>query len=487
MKKTAFLIVFALLLTTPLLAQIGDDFNLGSDFQSFRDSIFNDFESFRRQANEEYANFMKKPWGEESMKPAATPPEKPKPPVPVVVDPKKRPTADPIPFDGKLRLPKPIEHPQPIEPIKLKPRPTDPSTSILFFGTPMSFHFDFTKKPSLSDIYESSVSEMWNQLSDAYYDNLIAECLKHRENYDLCDWAYVLLTKQVAEKCCGPNTNESVVMHLYLLTQSGFNVRIARAGKNKLAIMVGSEYQIYKLPYFELNGIKYYVIDRSLKNTQFFIFNQSFPKEKTLSLAVTQPKLNVSTTEERTIVSKKYSTVKATVTTNQNLIDFYDTYPQNGEWHFLSKTSLCQTSKDSLYPVLREAIKNKSEAQAANILINFVQTGLEYQTDDKQFGYERALFPDESLYYPYCDCEDRSILYSCLIRELLGLDVILLNYPGHLATAVHFNEEVNGDYLLIDGKKYIICDPTFIGASIGMCMPAYKKTSPVVQIINRET
>ncbi len=483
MKKTVFLTLLAFLLTIPVFAQIDDDFNPGSDFQSFRDSIFKDYESFRRQANEEYANFMKRPWEKEPMKPAATPPDKPKPPVPVVVDPQKRPTADPIPFDGKPRQPKPIDHPQPIEPIKLKPRPTDPSTSIIFFGTPLAFHFDFTKKPTLTDVYERSVSNMWNQLSDAYYDNIIAECLKHRDNYNLCDWAYVLLTKQVAEKCCGSNTNESVVMHLYLLTQSGFNVRIARASNNRLAIMIGSEYNIYRMPYFELNGLKYYLLDRSLNNTQFYIFNQSFPKEKTLSLAVTQPKLNVTTTKERTIASKKYSDVKVTVKTNQNLIDFYNTYPQNGEWHFLSKASLSQTSKDALYPVLREAIKNKSEAHAANILINFVQTGFEYQTDDKQFGYERALFPDESLFYPYCDCEDRSILYSCLIRELLGLDVVLLNYPEHLATAVHFNEDVNGDYLMIDGKKYIICDPTFIGAPIGMCMPDYKKTAPIVQKI----
>jgi len=94
-----------------------------------------------------------------------------------------------------------------------------------------------------------------------------------------------------------------------------------------------------------------------------------------------------------------------------------------------------------------------------------------------KFGYERAFFADENFFYPYNDCEDRSILYALLIKDLLGLEVVLLHYPLHLATAVHFPENITGDYLTIDGKKFIVCDPTYIGASIGTAMPQYKNAS----------
>ena len=124
--------------------------------------------------------------------------------------------------------------------------------------------------------------------------------------------------------------------------------------------------------------------------------------------------------------------------------------------------------------------KGKSQKDAANILIDFVQTAFEYQTDDVQFGYERPLFADETFFYPYSDCEDRSILFSILVQDLLGLDVVLLNYPGHLATAVHFTEDIAGDYMTIDNKKYLVCDPTYIGASIGDAMPKYKTVSAKV-------
>lgn len=480
MKKISFIACFTLLLSFSLKAQIGDDFNPGSDFQRFRDSIFNDFEEFRRKANEEYATFMRQPWVKEPTQPPVLPPEAPKPQTPPVVDPNARPTADPIPFDGTPRQPKPIDKPEPIAPIKLSPRPTDPVVAFKFFGTPMPFHFDKTKKLHLNGVSENNVADLWEQLSDKYYDNLIAECLQYRDKNNLCDWAYVLLTKRVAENCCGESSNESVVLHMYLLTQSGFSVRLACANREKLTILFGSPATIYRYHYFNLDGMKYYILDRTLEGKSFSLFNHAFPKEKTLSLAITQPILSIDPTQERTITSERYH-VKATIETNQNLIDFYNTYPLNSEWHLYSKASLSQTVKESLYPVLQAAIKNKNESAAANILIDFVQTGFEYKTDRVQFGYERPLFPDETFYYPYCDCEDRSILYACLIRELMGLDVVLLHYPEHLATAVHFNEEVDGDYLMVEGEKYLICDPTFIGARIGMCMPDYKQVSPIVQ------
>ena len=60
------------------------------------------------------------------------------------------------------------------------------------------------------------------------------------------------------------------------------------------------------------------------------------------------------------------------------------------------------------------------------------------------------------------------------MRDLLGLDVVLVNWPGHLATAVVFTDEVEGDYFTVEGRRYTVCDPTYIGASVGMTMPHFK-------------
>ena len=127
--------------------------------------------------------------------------------------------------------------------------------------------------------------------------------------------------------------------------------------------------------------------------------------------------------------------------------------------------------KKQLYPALQKAIQGKSQYEAANVLLNFVQTAFIYEYDDKVWGGDRAFFAEESLYYPYCDCEDRSILFSRLIRDLLGLKVLLVYYPGHLATAVCFTDNVTGDYISLNNQKYVVCDPTYIGAPVGATMP----------------
>lgn len=495
----------ALFVAATLNAQVEDDFtkaekemkqNAFEEFQRFKEQAVQEFEDFRRQANEEYARFMQEAWKSFETQPAVEPPAKPKPPMPLVdnTTPDKpdpvivnRPVVSPvrvpdpvlIPELSKPEDPKP-ERPKPMQPIKPSAVPVTAAQNVYLYGSPFAFHLEDEYELKLTDASEKSVSKMWTKLSEPRFDYLIAECLQQRDKGNLCDWAYIKLTQQVAEKQCGVGTNEAVVMQMYLLTQSGYQMRIGRDNSNNLALLIGSKEKIYRYKYFVLNDIKFYILDRKFNQRGLSIFDHAFPKEKSLSLALTQPKLQLDLSEDRIIASKRYPEATATVHTNRNLMAFYNDYPLSSMWHYYSKASLSDAVKESLYPVLRKAIEGKTELQAVNILLNFVQTGFQYKTDDEQFGYERPLYPDELFYYPYSDCEDRSILFSCLVRELVGLEVVLLDYPVHIATAVCFNEQVEGDYFMLNGKKFIISDPTYIGASVGMCAPKYKTVSPKI-------
>ena len=160
------------------------------------------------------------------------------------------------------------------------------------------------------------------------------------------------------------------------------------------------------------------------------------------------------------------------------MINFFDKYPSayigndaTTRWAVYANTPLDPTIAAALYPRLRTALEGLSERDAVNKLLQFVQTALVYEYDDKVWGGDRAFFAEETLYYPYADCEDRSVLFSRLVRDLVGLNVVLLYYPGHLATAVAFSEDVAGDYLVYENQRYIVCDPTYIGAPVGRTMP----------------
>ena len=503
--KRAIFIGISLLIALPAFSQVDKGLNKTkksamSDYEKFKAQSQKEYDNFRRHANEEYAQFMEEAWKEYEVMAAEACPMRPKPVK--AMEAENIPTTNTqILYEDDMEVRSDLStsseslamedydlsaQPEPFEPIMPIFDANIIVQNLLLYGStfPVKMEKESDMKKAgkslkLKNTSEKSVARMWRKLSCTHYDNMVAECLQLRRERNLCDWAYVKLTETMAAKQFGKGTNEAVLLQMYLLTQSGYQMRIGRVGE-QLTLLMGSKEKIYRYKYFTLDGINYYILDREMANKSMYVFDHAFPKEKALSLAVMQPKFSVDRSEKKTFVSDRYPEMSVTVETNQNLMDFYNDYPQCAKWDYYSKASMSNVLKASLLPTFSKAIEGKNEVEAANMILNFVQTGFTYKTDEDQFGYERPLYPDETFYYPYSDCEDRAILFSCLVRELLGLDVVLLNYPSHLATAVCFNGKVKGDFLSIDGKDYVICDPTCRNAPVGYCHKNYKNLKPKV-------
>ena len=450
-----------------------------SSFQQYKTEKAREFKAYRDRINAEFAEFMRQAWPQYKSKPAEPMPDSPDPPMPVVKLPDLPPSSDPIPFDKVTPALKPIEPPQPVVPLpKVEPAmPNKPMFTFTFYGQKCQVPLEDSHRFTLGSTTEGAVADGWMRLASDEYLPIIAQCLDYRDKLRLCDWGYVRFVERMTTAFFPSNQlNEARLMQMYILTQSGYKVRIAQAN-NRLVLLLPSKETIYKYPYLNIRGNKYYVIDSSLRNASFKVFDREFPKEQYFSLRIAEPPMLPVSTISRQFQSKHDKELSAEVDINKNLIDFYNDYPLSAHWDLYSNASLSELVKKQLYPILHSFISGKDKPTAANILLHFVQTAFDYATDDEQFGYERPLFADETLYYPYSDCEDRAILYSILVRELLDLDVVLLHYPDHLATAVCFSTEVSGDYLQVDGRRYIVCDPTYINANIGQAMPQYKKTA----------
>lgn len=166
------------------------------------------------------------------------------------------------------------------------------------------------------------------------------------------------------------------------------------------------------------------------------------------------------------------------------MIDLFKTYPQVDIEVYANATP-SEEFCASVNRVIKPHIENLTPYKAVSYLLNYVQYNFKYATDDEQFGYEKPFFCEESYYYPKNDCEDRGVLFSFLVRYLLKMDVILIDYPGHIAAAVHFPTDVKGESVMYNGKRYVICDPTYIGASIGMEMSDFKPEDRTVVPVER--
>lgn len=119
--------------------------------------------------------------------------------------------------------------------------------------------------------------------------------------------------------------------------------------------------------------------------------------------------------------------------------------------------------------------------------MSLVQHGFKYLRDDEQWGEEYYATPMHTLMLEAVDCEDRSFLYSFLVEQVTGLRTVGLKYPGHLAVAVELSAshpEENADFVIVNGRRFYVSDPTYIGASVGQAMPMFDGVTPV--IINKE-
>lgn len=449
------------------------------EFDKFVQQMTDDFDNFRRQSMAQFAEFVRNPWKEfEETKPIPKPEPKPVPPVIMEDEDNKDPVKDnPVVIEDVVTPVIDEPQPKPLEPIEEVPVVNPEYVDFAFFGTADKVRCDKSCLPSLSRLSESGIAEMLQQLASEDFDNTILDCLQIRQDRKLSDWAYLQMLNKLAESLYPSNPNEAQLMLAYLYLQSGYRTRLGTDGTN-LYMLYASKHQIYEHPYYSVDGYNYY----GVKNLpgRMNICQASFPNEQSLSLLVnTNQTFALDMTPEREIRSKAYPESKFSVSVNKNLLDFYSTYPSSAldgnvmtRWAMYANTPMDRNVADKLYPVLKGILAEKSEYDATNILLNTIQTGMEYEYDNKVWGTDRAFFPEETLYYPYCDCEDRAILLTRMVRDLLGLNCLLVYYPGHLAAAIEYTgDDVTGDYISLDGHKYVIADPTYINAPIGRTMP----------------
>lgn len=454
---------------------------LQKEYATFESEETRKFEEFRKKCNEEYSAMVKKAWEKmQALKGKPVPKDdKPVPPKVFPENDRKKPIQDnTLPIVTVVPEVKPQPQPQPIVPIEVKPAPVEQQRyhEFSYNGTAMKVRVGSSTSFTLSGCSEKAVASAWNTLSSGTFDAMLEDCISLRAEHKYSDWAYLMMLRSLASSLYGSGTNKAVLMMAYLYCQSGYKMRLATAD-NHLFMLYASHHTIYEMSCWTIDGDQYYPLD--CKYTQLYICQATFPKEKPLSLYITTRQVfDSNLSNVRTLQSKRYPNVKATVRTNKNLIRFYDTYPTScinddfgTRWAMYANTPMDAESEKTLYPALRNAIQGLSQKEQVERLLNFVQTAFVYEYDDKVWGHDRAFFAEETLNYPYCDCEDRSILFSRLVRDLVGIEVALIYYPGHLATAVRFTETVNGDNVYANGKRYVICDPTYIGAPVGRTMP----------------
>lgn len=499
--------------STSANADVLDEFKnkASAGLNEFREDKYRDLESFRRRINEEIATFMSQPWTPVKITPEIDPPVDPSPdPVHIDMDTITHKNPLLIVIKHIVTVPDPSPQPLPVEPIiEIAPEPVDPMPDdpvidpapiikdncldVMLYGTKFTLRYPDLSNYRLNGNNPAGFADAWKSLNSTSTNNLIIDCLKQREDKALCDWAYLQLIQATSDKLFPDEPAKATLLSGFLLSQCGYRIRFATDSRNRLHLLYSPTGRVYQVPSFNIDGYSYYVAtDFDKSDLNYRICNFKCPGEKQMSFEITRSiRLDHEPAQTRKIAVHNHPELEINVTPNRNLIDFYDAYPvatsgknEYSQWTIYANTPASPELQKDLYPVLREAVKDKTQKEAANLLIHLAES-FPYGYDSQIWGRDRAFFPDETWHYPLSDCEDHAIHFTRLVRDILDLDSVLVCYPRHLAAAVAFTDpDIEGDYVIHRGKKFIICDPTIFYADIGTTMTGCDNADAVLIDLN---
>lgn len=455
------------------------------DYNQFRQQILNDYNTYRTQVLDDYAKFLNTVWKDyDSFRGELLFPDK---------KPKENSLAPKVDDNPQSVIPTPDKptkpKPQPSAPIDLKPEVPSPFVDNISFP----FYTAIIKAPNinvqhLEEADEKSISRLWSEYQkNSIYSKISASLQQARLAYNLNDWLTYVLVRMYSDAIYANDANSSLVLSHYILVNMGYNVRLGKNSNNRILLLVPFMQNIYGRPFLNINGKRYYIFfentGRADDNSIGAVYTCDLPQDaylgKSINLVLENPQFpNNGYTE----YNRSYGTMTLKGRISNVDIQIGRDYPQTDVPVYAASSLSAEFRKDLLGQVAAQ-IQGLSEYNAVSKILDFIQHAFKYKTDWDQFGYEKSFFVEENFCYPNNDCEDRAILMAFLVRGLLHLDVHLLYYPGHEATAIRFSDQsTKGDGYIYQNSKYIICDPTYVGAGVGQCMPEYENVKPTVEL-----
>lgn len=313
---------------------------------------------------------------------------------------------------------------------------------------------------------------------------------------DLCDslnfpdWLRLKLVGEIAKRASNKN-NQKVFTAMILLRAMGYNAGIILLSRQwRLAIEI--DQKIFFATLFEEQKKRYAIYDVERgelvkvagESDGFYDANETLGKVLE-PLALFQdglPTLPYAPIQKSITWKFGIETYTLTYTLNRNMVKYLEERPQTDVATYFNESvssDIIQAVVEPLKKIVQE--KGFYARQAVAFLHAFVLNGFAYKDDMKTKRGEHTSSIHETLVSDFSDCEDRSILLAALIRGVLGLEVVALEFPNHITLAVHlpdFVPEEQDEVYRYNGKQYLSADPSCFGA-LGTVNPDFKGKEPI--------
>lgn len=324
-------------------------------------------------------------------------------------------------------------------------------------------------------IEQSQISAYWKACIEL---EALGALLKYvgeqQKTFSLNDWATIVLVRKIADLNFSKQ-NSSTAFEWFVLIQLGYDVRLM-FDADYLYIAYPIQQKVFAKNYFVFDGSPYYLVNSNPAHRLYTYQGQFAGAERfpTFSM-LTQAELPPFRGKRSFEFSWRNNPYKIELFFNYGAMGLYQTVPQLDLDYYFTEPAHASFDQ-AIFSALKPYVDTIEDvADKVRFLHSMVLYSIPYQTDDEQFGFEKFCLPEEVLYHPYADCEDRTFLLNYLIKTLLGIRTIGLHFPGHMSMAVELpNPELYSAVFVHNGRKYVYCDPTYFGADIGLLPKEYR-------------
>ncbi|MDR6785563.1 hypothetical protein ABIE26_004273 [Pedobacter africanus] len=307
----------------------------------------------------------------------------------------------------------------------------------------------------------------YDRVSQGKYDVILSKLLNYKKEHQLNDWLYYQLIRKTAQAISPKKENYEryTFYKWFFLGKSGYDARLT-ISDNRIIFYVYNDEDISDIPFVNYQNKRYMCLNR---HDYAYADLNKVPPYEMISMPDAKEAFSYKVTrmpdfkpedyyEKQVQFNYKHKTYHFNIKLNSDVEAIFANYPVvDFESYF--NIPLSKETYGSLIPILKKNLNGMNQKKGIDYLMRFTRYAFLYEDDDKQFGKEKRLSPEETLFSKYSDCDDRAALFFYLVKEIYDLPMIAMLYPTHITMAVQFDKPV-GQPIVYKGKTYSICEPT---------------------------
>ena len=342
-----------------------------------------------------------------------------------------------------------------------------------FYGHMLQFDLDgdfySQRKKIFNDLTHEEKAIML--INDSQVHKLVAFSDEYAEQLNLDGMAYLMLVQKVSSKISKDDETFAALFTYAVLNKKGMDVLLA-ANEKRMTLYGSTTFNIKNVLYVVRNGKVYYDLSFDQKKepmNEQLVDLPAITDAKSIGLNKYSPPSLTANAEVKTIPFEYQSNVYFfTIHLNQSLVAYYNDLPGIEISKIYLNYGLSEKGNHTLVEQLKDATAYMSKEKVVNFILAFIQS-LDYAKDAEILGKEKFAFPEESMANEYTDCEDRSMLFAYLVREVAHLQSVGLLYvnSAHMNVAVEsWKKKEDSDFNAYE-MDFVVCEPSGKGFKAG--------------------